>query len=133
MNFVWKDYLALAVLWLPEAATSSYPEAVYRSAISRAYYTLFHAAFDAAQDLGLQATRSASDHYRLRKFFESRGRVAAQLSFALRTLYDLRISADYEIDEQDFVTSDAQAAAQQAIDTAQKALLVIEYLVRRTK
>jgi hypothetical protein len=86
-----------------------------------------------AQDLGLQATRSATDHYRLRKFFESRGRVAAQLSLALRTLYDLRISADYEIDEQDLVTSDAQAAAQQAIDTAQKALLVVEYLVRRTK
>jgi hypothetical protein len=48
-------------------------------------------------------------------------------------LYDLRISADYEIDKQDLVTSDAQAAAQQAIDTAQKALLVVEYLVRRTK
>lgn len=52
------------------------------------------AAFDTAQDLGLEATRSATDHYRLRKFFESRGRVAAQLSLALRTLYDLRISAD---------------------------------------
>ena len=118
---------------MSEAATHRYPEAVYRSAISRAYYAVFHAALDVAQDLGLQATRSATDHYRLRKFFESRGRVAAQLSLALRTLYDLRISADYEIDKQDLVTSDAQAAAQQAIDTAQKALLVVEYLVRRTK
>ena len=133
MNFLWKDYLALAVTWLPEAAASNYPAAVYRSAISRAYYAVFHAAFDTAQELGMQATRSASDHYRLRKFFEGRGRVAAQLSLALRTLYDLRISADYEIDAQDLVTSDTQTAAQQAINTAQKALQVIEYLKIRNR
>ncbi len=81
MNFWWKDYLAVAIAWLPEAANNSYAEAVYRSAISRAYYAVFHAAFDTAQALGMQATRSASDHFRLRKFFEGRGRVAAQLSF----------------------------------------------------
>ena len=133
MNFLWKDYLLLAGVWKDEATTSSYPEAVYRSAISRAYYAVFHAAFDAAQNLGMQATRSASDHYRLRKFFEGRGRIAAQLSFALRTLYDLRISADYEINEHDLVTSNAQAAAQQALDTAHQALQVIEYLKSRTK
>jgi hypothetical protein len=83
---------------------------------------------DVAQDLGLQTTRSASDHYRVRKFFATRGRVAAQLNYTMMALYNLRISADYEIIEGDLVTDDPQAAAQKALELAQKAMQSIAYL-----
>jgi uncharacterized protein (UPF0332 family) len=128
MNFLWKDYLLVATEWTSGTSSSSYPHAVYRSAISRAYYAVFHAAFNLAQSLGMEETGSASDHYRLRKFFEGRGRVAQQLTLLLRSLYDLRISADYVLDAYDQVSVEPQIAAQRAVNMAYKALETVEYL-----
>jgi uncharacterized protein (UPF0332 family) len=128
MNFSWNDYLSLAMMWGANLEGNAYPHAIYRSLISRVYYAVFHAAVDVAQDLGLQTTRSASDHYRVRKFFATRGRVAAQLNHTMMALYNLRISADYEIIEGDLVTDDPQAAAQKALELAQKAMQSIAYL-----
>lgn len=133
MNFEWNDYLTVANEWAAGADTNSHPAAVYRSVISRSYYAIFHAAFDLAQALGLQATRSAGDHFRLRQFFQSRGRVANQLSIAIRRLYDLRISADYVLAERNQVTLDPQAAALRSLELAQQALTAIEYLQPKNK
>lgn len=55
-TFGWDEFLTLAVEWQSNAMTSRYPVAVYRSSISRAYYAIFHAAFDLATTLGLQST-----------------------------------------------------------------------------
>lgn len=120
--FAWDDFLSLAVEWQANAAASHYPAAVYRSSISRAYYAVFHAAFDLAATLGLQSTGAGVDHYHLRKFFERRGRMAAQLSAILRSLYDLRISADYERQARNPVTTDAPVATAEAIRLAQQAM-----------
>lgn len=76
MNFEWSEYLALATEWANNADGSRYPQALYRSIISRAYYATYHRTEELAQALGLQSTSSASDHYRLRTFFADRGRVA---------------------------------------------------------
>lgn len=123
--FQWSEYLALANEWMANAAASQHPEAVYRSLISRAYYAVFHASADLAQTLGLESTQSASDHYRVRKFFENRGRVAAQLSQKLRSLYDWRVSADYSIEAGNPVTENALAIAQQTLLDANKAIELI--------
>ena len=128
MNFAWHEYLALADEWANSPNSSHYPQALYRSIISRAYYAVYHRAEELALALGVQSTASASDHYRVRTFFAERGRVARQLSLLLRDLYHLRIGADYVIDEDHIVTSDAQTAAQQAINMAHKALSMIEHL-----
>ena len=131
--FQWSHYLALADEWITNAATSQHPEAIYRSLISRAYYAVFHASFDLAQTLGLENTQSASDHYRVRKFFENRGRVAAQLSQKLRSLYDWRVSADYSIEAGNPVTEDGQAIAKQTLLDAHKAMELIGYLQPKAK
>ena len=128
MNFLWKDYLLVATEWVAAATASSHPHAVYRSAISRAYYAAFHAAFTLAQSLGMEDTSSASDHYRVRKFFERRGRGGQQLSLLLRSLYDLRISADYVVDPYDQISVEPQTSAQRALDMAYRALATVEYL-----
>lgn len=128
MNFEWHEFLDLATEWANNPNSSHYPQALYRSVISRAYYAVYHRTAALAATLGLQSTASASDHYRVRAFFADRGRIARQLSLLLRDLYHLRIGADYVIDKEDVVTRDAQTAAQQALDMAKKALLMIEHL-----
>lgn len=128
MNFEWNEYLALATEWANNPDSSRYPQALYRSVISRAYYAVYHQAEELAVTLGVQSTASASDHYRVRTFFADRGRVARQLSLLLRDLYQLRIGADYVISGLDIVTRDAQLAARQALDMAHKALSIIEHL-----
>lgn len=128
MNFEWDEYLALATEWANNPDSSRYPQALYRSVISRGYYAVYHQAEELAVTLGVQSTASASDHYRVRTFFADRGRVARQLSLLLRDLYQLRIGADYVISERDIVTRDAQLAAQQALDMARKALSIIAQL-----
>lgn len=132
MNFAWQDFLRLAEEWGAMAAPR-YPEALYRSLISRAYYAIFHESADLAQAMGLTITRSASDHYRLRQFFgeRGRGRVAGQLAFILRTLYDMRASADYEIDPNDSVTNSTHLAARDALDLAHQAMQMIGYLRKK--
>ena len=69
----------------------------------------------------------------MRKFFENRGRVAAQLSQKLRSLYDWRVSADYSIAAGNPVTEDGQAIAQQTLLDAHKAMELIGYLRPKTK
>lgn len=128
MNFEWNEYLTLATEWANSPNGSRYPQALYRSIISRVYYAVYHRAEELARILGLQSTSSASDHYRVRTFFADRGRVARQLSLLLRDLYHLRIGANYVIDAHDIVTRDAQTAAKQALDAAYKALAMIEHL-----
>ncbi len=128
MSFEWNEYLALATEWANNPDSSRYPQALYRSVISRAYYAVYHQAAELAVTLGVQSTASASDHYRVRTFFADRGRVARQLSLLLRDLYQLRIGADYVISERDIVTRDAQLASQQALDMARKALSIIDLL-----
>lgn len=133
MNFGWKDFLLLATEWIDNATGSNYPEALYRSVISRAYYAAYHTAYELALNLGMQPTSSASDHYRVRKFFENRGRLARQLSHRLYDLYDLRITADYEISADNPIANNAQAAAQRAIETASKVFEIVTFLQSRNK
>jgi uncharacterized protein (UPF0332 family) len=131
MNFQWLDLLAWADEWSSRPTIERYPQVHYRAVISRAYYAVYHSAEELARTLGLPSTASASDHFRVRKFFENRGRVAQQLSIALNRLYRWRISADYVIDPQDDVTIDAKTVAQQALAVAHRAMAMIENLQRK--
>lgn len=94
-EFDWRHFLFLAGEWYANPATSQYTEALYRSISSHAYYAAYHVAEEIARQLGMEATLSASDHYRVRQFYTNRGRLANQLSTILRDLYRLRIDADY--------------------------------------
>lgn len=131
MNFQWRDLLTWADEWSTKPAIDSYPAVHYCAVISRAYYAVYHSAAELAHTLGLPSTSSASDHFRVRKFFENRGSVAKQLSIALNRLYRWRISADYIIDPQDDVTIDAKLVAQHALAVAHKAMAMIENLQRK--
>lgn len=131
MNFQWRDLLTWADEWSSKPTIDHYPDVHYRAVISRAYYAVYHSAEELARTLGLPATSSASDHFRVRKFFENRGRVANQLSISLNRPYRWRISADYIIDPQDDVTIDAKHVAQQALAVAHKAIAMVENLQKK--
>lgn len=73
MAFDWRDYLSLAQT-LQSAPTSGVnPEAVLRSAVSRAYYAAFcHARNNARDRHGLVPRYSGDDHSLVRRHFQAR-------------------------------------------------------------
>jgi hypothetical protein len=75
MPFDWKEYLALARALQQQAGSAPNPEAVFRSALSRAYYGAFCYARNYARDwLGFHPRNDADDHGRLREHLKQRRR-----------------------------------------------------------
>jgi uncharacterized protein (UPF0332 family) len=126
--FDWPHFLALAGEWYANPAMTQYAEALYRSISSRAYYAAYHAAEEVAVALGMEVTSSASDHYRVRHFYTSRGRLASQRSIILRDLYRLRSDADYEHDKTEMTINDPNAAARRALALSTRAIQLLAHL-----
>ena len=94
MSFDWGEYLRLA----KELANKS-GEAELRSAISRAYYSIFRRACKVLESKNIQITRSGMDHQLVPEILKARNDIhpdARQLGIHLERLRDDRRRADYE-------------------------------------
>lgn len=95
MDFDWKEYFKIAkyLSWAEEEGISK--EAFFRTAVSRAYYSVFCSARNlAVEKLNYKKEKKAEDHRKLRKFLSDRGHRA--LSSLINELRVWRNLCDYE-------------------------------------
>jgi uncharacterized protein (UPF0332 family) len=98
MAFNWDDFLALAKNITPATSNVGPREAALRSAVSRAYYSAYHAALALGKRSGFQITGTGTDHFSIRKHFRQikNGHPKnSSISMQLDRLYDYRRKADY--------------------------------------
>ena len=107
------------------AARSCYRDGYFADAISRAYYTVLHAAKASIEAMDIDAPRT---HHGVSNLFGQHivlpGLVERTLGANIRRLYSLRNRADYDTDAQ-FSADDAQAA----ISAAQSFLVPVRALL----
>ena len=115
--FDWSAYLNLA----EELAGRLEEEAAWRSAISRAYYAVFHSARDYLDRKGPAVARSGSTHMEVRNRMLWTER---RLGEGLRQLHGLRKHADYD----DRYPSDLSADAEFAVKLAQTLVKAVAQL-----
>ena len=98
MTFVWTEYLTLAEELTKITIPTISEEARLRCALSRAYYAVFHVALRVAQRRGgYVRTPGSGTHEDLIVYFMAHSRSEWRTVGAdLRTLYQLRIQADYQ-------------------------------------
>jgi len=94
MPFDWNEFVELARILEQQAKNAVYPEAYYRSAVSRAYFSAFGHAINYAKNF-LQFTprELVEDHGRLREHLKRRRRKGD--SDRLEQLRQWRNEADY--------------------------------------
>jgi hypothetical protein len=115
MAFDWKEYFHLA-RFLSQFGAGFTQEAVFRSAVSRAYYAAFCYSRNYARDRqGFSPTHTSKDHERVRTHFKKQGR--ADIARHLETLRQWRNRCDYND-----IVSDVSSLLQSAIARAQKVL-----------
>lgn len=120
MPFDWNRYLDLAREW-----QGSTDEAYQRSAISRAYYCVFHAAKTyATQNLGYEYRPDNPAHQQLWRHFDGRGTTLKAVYSKGMTLKRYRQDADYDADA-------AIPAVSTAIQTAENALTYLDQLSKQ--
>jgi len=97
MTFDWSNFLAVAErlatgeLQIPER------EACLRSAISRAYYSVFGVARSHAREDRVRTRMSGAEHGEVILFFSTRyGTVGEEIAAKINTLRRLRNRADYD-------------------------------------
>lgn len=99
MPFDWKAFVVLARDLQSQASAAGNPEALLRSALSRAYYGTFCHVRNVARDtLGFQPRNDPDDHGRLRAHLKGKRSVIAQ---RLDRLRQWRNDGDYS-DELEF-------------------------------
>lgn len=97
MAFDWNEYLGLARARVSQANLSHFPEAVQRTAVSRAYYAAFCTACNYAETRsGFRRTGGPQDHRSLREHLKKLGRV--QLASRLKQLRSCRNICDDQND-----------------------------------
>jgi uncharacterized protein (UPF0332 family) len=78
-------------------------EAAYRSAVSRAYYALFHEASGFLAQLGIQTARGPQAHGQLPARFNNCGvEEGSQIARQLNELHRQRLFADYDLNYREF-------------------------------
>lgn len=112
-TFDWRSYLDVARLLADQADQVPFPEAAYRSAVSRAYYAAYgYALHYAISYLGFRPRNRpedrTQDHGRLRGHLRSRRRAKAAL--VLDRLRDQRNKCDY-VDDVGKIDPNALSAA----------------------
>ena len=98
MSFDWVNYLRLAEELATEASSSTLGEAMWRAAISRAYYAAFISARNFLRDDENFVPLNRRDiHYEVRTEFDYSGnRVRQKIATNLGRLHIWRKRADYE-------------------------------------
>ncbi len=139
--FDWKGFYDVAVMLHEIEKKNVNPEAVYRTAIGRAYYAAFGIARRLAVELGFEEDQTgASEHARLRQWYLSPSgplffrkkradvfflKRCTDISNDLHRLHGWRKSADYE-DELDKSNLDMYA---NALKVSQKIIQQAQYIV----
>jgi uncharacterized protein (UPF0332 family) len=96
MSFDWRDFLKIADA-LAELRISVSQEALFRSAVSRAYYAAFGAARAQAGVLRASTRKSAAEHGELAAFYTKRfGEAGEQIAVLLNRMRTFRNAADYD-------------------------------------
>lgn len=97
MSFDWEDYLHLAKNLFNTPGNSGLAEASYRSAVSRAYYSVFHHVKLLAIKNGFTLTKSRSVHWDLIDFYRKCNDAKYKnASIKLERLWKNRKECDYE-------------------------------------
>jgi uncharacterized protein (UPF0332 family) len=115
--FDWEDFLVLA----EELAARPHSEAANRSAISRAYYTTFHAGRGYLLQTGIVLHQGRFAHIQIQDELRRRD---AMLADALARLHSWRKEADYD----DPCTFDIDKQAGAAVDLARRTIEMIRTL-----
>jgi uncharacterized protein (UPF0332 family) len=98
-------------------------EATWRSAVSRAYYAVFHCAVEFLSGLGFPASRGPQAHGELQFGINNSGVAEFQKLYQMiHRLYDRRRLADYELQNDEF---QSQATAALWVASAQQAIAMI--------
>ena len=98
------------------AATANSDEAVYRTAVSRAYYGAFHLAASLLGELGFSAPRTANAHVFVQHHLNGSGQSSACIAASLLSdLHAARNRADYQLDRD---TAGTHAVALLCVETA---------------
>jgi uncharacterized protein (UPF0332 family) len=99
MNFIWSDYLDVANTFVNQSRNSNQAEALQRTVISRAYYSVFVTARnylrDKQKDPNIPSTGDAHT-YVSGKFFNNVNQTWQEIGSALFTLRRERRKADYD-------------------------------------
>jgi hypothetical protein len=113
MAFEWKEYVELARFLQQQIGNSPNKEAVFRSAMSRAYYGAFCYVRNFARDrLGFKTRNDADDHGRLRERLK-KGKMRG-ISDKLQRLREWRNECDYH----DQLTFDPEKTLPNALSEA---------------
>src|SRR4051812_17673884 len=97
MSFNWTEYLTLAQTLAQQAPGSPTPEALLRSAISRAYYAAFIQARNRLRDVERRPVPRRDVHeYVIRQFTNSRDYKRQKVGKNLVRLREHRTRADYD-------------------------------------
>ena len=96
MSFDWRHYLELAEYMNSNVSRFPEAEACYRSAASRAYYSVFCLARNYVKDID-SVTFHANDHKALQDHLTQnpRNKARSKIGNQLRQLHQIRIKADY--------------------------------------
>lgn len=98
------------------AAATNAEEAVYRTAVSRAYYGAFHVAASFLAELGFSAPRMANVHVFVQHYLNGSGHPSACTAASLLSdLHAARNRADYQLSH---FRSGSQAVAKLSVETA---------------
>lgn len=123
MPFDWKAFIDVARSLQEQAGSEPDPEALLRTAVSRAYYGAFCFVRNHARDqLGFQPKNDANDHGRLRAHLRGKRQ---QISQKLDRLRQWRNESDYS----DQLPFDAEATLAAAIG---EAAAIVALLTPRT-
>jgi uncharacterized protein (UPF0332 family) len=119
-EFDWREYLNLAKFLLGLKSSEISKEALYRCAVSRAYYSAFCWARNYAQrNLGFKPTKKTEDHKLVREILAKEGFI--EIVEKLDDLRKWRNSCDY----QDVINKDLNSMA---FDSIKHAEYIIQFL-----
>jgi len=119
----WELYLAFAEEVLGSQWPAKLQEAAARSAVSRAYYAVFHCARPRLEREGVVLPTDGSAHGEVMRAYEQRGdRERRQIANILRELRNDRRDADYD----DHATLSPNAAT--ILDRAKQCMLLLARL-----
>lgn len=112
MPFDWEGFLKIAETLKDNPG--EYKEAAFRTAISRAYYSIYHNALDYAMNQGFPKPKSDShakliEHFKLEDI-ENNKRIAVKID----ELYQWRIRSDYRADFKNLSQSVVSSAINRA-------------------
>ncbi len=123
MSMRWDTYLAFAEEVLRTPWPVKLQEAAARSAVSRAYYAVFHCARQRLEHEGVALPTDGSAHGEVMRAFEQRGdKERRQIANILRELRNDRRDADYD----DFATLSRNATT--ILGRAQQCMLLLRQL-----